>query len=68
MNSNIKPNGQTEPQAINTELTAHWWRLREHAIEIGIMAERELIRANALEPDKRRFYNRSEFRSLTQNT
>ena len=44
------------------------WAMRQYAIEIGLFAERQLIADNALKQGDRRFYNRDEWRRLTNSS
>ena len=48
------------------EQLGRWWAMRQTAIEIGILAERQLMSFNALADGDRRFYNRQEWRRLTR--
>ena len=57
--------GMTTDEA---EQLGRWWLMRENAIEIGVLAERQLMEAGAIEPNDRRFYNRDEWRKLRRLT
>ena len=48
------------------EQLGRWWAMRQTAIEIGILAERQLLLFGALADSDRRFYNRKEWRRLTR--
>lgn len=39
-----------------------WWTIRQNAIEIGLMAERNLIECGELKPEQRRVITRKESR------
>ena len=41
----------------------HWWTVRQAAIELGLMAERNLIACGELSPNDRRIINRKEARA-----
>jgi hypothetical protein len=41
----------------------HWWAVRQAAIELGLIAERNLIAAGELSPNDRRIINRKEARA-----
>ena len=40
----------------------HWWTVRQAAIELGLIAERNLIAAGELKENDRRIVNRKELR------
>ena len=42
----------------------HWWQVRQAAIELGLMAERNLIAAGELKENDRRIVNRKESRKI----
>lgn len=47
------------------ELIGRWWAMRQYAIDIGLIAEAELIEAGVLTEKGRRFFNRADWRELT---
>ena len=49
-------------KATNTELIKHWIDIRANAIEIGILAERQLIAVGYLSAEDRRILSRAEAR------
>jgi len=42
----------------------HWWTVRQAAIELGLIAERNLIAAGELQENDRRIVNRKESRKI----
>ena len=48
------------------EQLGRWWAMRETALDIGRLAERELARLNALAPNNRKFITRAEWERLTE--
>lgn len=48
------------------EWLARWWAMRQMAIEVGLVAEKMLAENGALSESQRRFYNREEWRALTE--
>jgi len=47
------------------EQLGRWWAIRKAAIDLGLVAERELSRFNALSPKSRRFISLDEWQRLT---
>jgi hypothetical protein len=50
-----------------TELIKHWVKIRANAIEVGIIAERNLIEAGHMADSDRRILSRAESREQPQN-
>lgn len=55
-------------KAANTELIKYWFAIRANAIEVGIIAERNLVAAGHLDADERRILSRAEARQQPEPT
>ena len=51
--------------AADETLLNHWREMRRYAIEIGLIAERQLIAMDAMAPEQRRVMTRKEARQKT---
>jgi len=49
------------------EQLGRWWAMRQTALDIGRLAERELAQYNALKPNNRMFIGRDEWERLTKH-